>query len=84
MNHSTSSDLATAGVFISILLAIILSQTGCAIPALTGLKSIRTSGGTEISFMTGTDFHVGMNGVDRVEDKRGIAPTVGLKVEKQY
>lgn len=50
--------------------------TGCAVPMLTGLKEIETKkdGGTRYTFMTGADFHIGANGIDRVDDKRGIRP----------
>lgn len=50
------------------ILVLSLLLNGC-------VKSIETSGGTKINFITGWDLHAGMNGVDRVEDQRGIKPT---------
>lgn len=46
---------------------------GCAVPALLGVKSYQ-SGDTKIEFITGVDFGFGMNGVDQVQNSRGIAP----------
>lgn len=60
---------------------IVTSLSGCAIPMLTGVKEIRTAGGTEIKFITGGDFRIGANGVDTVEDRRGIAPASGYKAQ---
>ena len=45
---------------------------GC-VPLITGVKSYK-SGDTEIDFITGLDLGAEVNGIDRVEDKRGIAP----------
>lgn len=47
---------------------------GC-VPLVTGLKEIDTTKeGTKYSFITGADFRVGANGVDTVDDNRGIKP----------
>lgn len=51
-------------------LILTLFLQGC----LLGVKEITTSGGTQVKFVTGTDFHFGLNGVDTVDHKRGIAP----------
>lgn len=52
-----------------------LAFTGCVIPALTGIKEIESDKEkTTYRFMTGADFSIGLNGIDRVDNKRGIAP----------
>lgn len=56
--------LITMFVFISLL-------TGCG--ALTGMKKV-DAWGFKAEFVTGADFHVGANGIDRVQDRRGIQP----------
>lgn len=38
------------------------------------VKHIETSGGTKIDFLTGADFHVGLNGIDTVKDERSVKP----------
>lgn len=53
---------------------LVLNLGGCA--PLLGLKSYQ-SGDTRIEFITGADFSVGVNGVDTVENNRGIAPGTG-------
>lgn len=57
-----------------LVLCGLLVLQGCAVPLLTGVKTYK-SGDTEITFITGADFHLGANGIDRVEDKRGIKPS---------
>ena len=48
--------------------------SGC-VPLVTGLKEVENGKETTTyRFITGADFHLGANGVDRVEDKRGIQP----------
>lgn len=47
--------------------------SGCAIPLLLGVKEYPTEDGP-IRFITGADIMVGLNGVDAVENKRGISP----------
>jgi hypothetical protein len=56
-------------ILIVTYLAIILvcCLTGC-------VKHIETPGGTKIDFVTGFDFGAGFNGVDKVDNKRGINP----------
>lgn len=58
---------------------ILLSCQSCLAPALLGVKSIKTAGGTEVNFITGADFTVGANGIDTVRDSRGIAPQGGFE-----
>ena len=55
---------------LALILTLSLSLQGC----LLGVKEITTSGGTSVKFVTGTDFHFGLNGVDTVDHRRGIAP----------
>jgi len=52
---------------------LLLATSGCAGPLLLGLKSYQ-SGDTRIEFITGADFTVGANGVDSVNNNRGIRP----------
>jgi len=56
-----------------IICFLFLSTTGCAGPLLLGLKSYQ-SGETRLDFITGADFTVGANGVDSVNNNRGIRP----------
>ena len=57
-----------AGVALGLIyFAATLMLTGC-------VKHIETSGGTKIDFVTGADFHIGLNGIDTVKDSRGIQP----------
>lgn len=66
------------GILLPVLAAclILSAMAGCAIPALTGLKEVEYTkdGNSKYTFMTGADFHIGANGIDRVDDKRGIKP----------
>lgn len=61
---------------------ILLSCQSCLAPALLGVKSIKTAGGTKIDFITGADFTVGANGVDTVRDSRGIMPEGGFEQQQ--
>ncbi len=66
--------------FLTLLLAAAicsLNLTGCAGPLLFGLKEVETSSGAKYKFITGADFGVSLNGVDTVENVRGIKPTEG-------
>ncbi len=65
-----SANIAVWGI---ILVLALINTTGC-IPLVTGIKEYKTSGGTTVSFITGADFKVGANGVDSVDDNRGIKP----------
>lgn len=56
-----------------ILCLLFFATTGCAGPLLLGLKSYQ-SGETRLDFITGADFTVGANGVDSVNNNRGIRP----------
>jgi hypothetical protein len=60
-----------------VLISLSLSITGCAVPALLGVKSYQ-SGDTRVEFITGVDFGFGMNGVDKVDNNRGISPEGGM------
>ncbi len=53
---------------------IVMFCTGCA--SLVGIKSYK-SGDTEIQFITGYDIGAQANGIDTVNDSRGIAPGTG-------
>lgn len=63
-------------VVLAVVVAIMLS--GCAIPALLGVKSYQ-SGDTRIEFITGVDVGLGMNGIDAVNNTRGITPSEARK-----
>lgn len=49
-----------------------LALGGCAGPLLLGIKEYRGSDGSVTKFITGADFSVSANGVDTVENIRGI------------
>lgn len=62
----------------AVLWAVIISSlTGCA-SALLGVKSYQ-SGDTRIDFITGADFSFGANGIDSVDNNRGISPKGGYR-----
>ena len=77
MGRLTSEEARTIGetaLFVVLLLLCLLYLQGC-VPMITGIKTIDTSGdGTRIDFITGLDVGAQANGIDRVEDLRGIAP----------
>jgi hypothetical protein len=52
--------------------------SGCAVPALLGVKSYQ-SGDTRIDFITGMDVGIGMNGIDTVNNNRGISQEGGFQ-----
>lgn len=54
-----------------VLMGVVIWLSGCS--ALLGIKSYQ-SGDTRIDFVTGADFSIGANGIDRVDDRRGIDP----------
>lgn len=59
--------------------------TGCA--AVLGIKEYQGSDGSRMVFVTGADFRIGANGVDTVDDSRGIKPGVGYAsapAERRY
>jgi hypothetical protein len=60
---------------ISAVISIVF-LSGCAVPALLGVKSYQ-SGETKIDFITGVDFGFGMNGIDTVNNNRGISQDGG-------
>lgn len=57
---------------------VAFTVSGCALPALLGVKSY-ASGDTRVEFITGVDFGFGMNGIDTVNNNRGISQEGGLK-----
>lgn len=61
--------------------ALGIMLTGCAVPALLGVKTYQ-SGDTRVEFITGVDFGFGMNGVDNVNNNRGISPEGGISSSK--
>jgi hypothetical protein len=61
-----------------VLLAVSSMVQGCAVPALLGVKSYQ-SGDTRIDFITGVDLGIGMNGVDTVNNSRGITADGGRR-----
>lgn len=61
-------------IFIVLFAAGAVCLSGC-IPFVTGIKTYESSEkGTRIDFITGLDVGAQANGIDRVEDLRGIAP----------
>ena len=65
-------------MLVSIVAALCVScfTTGC-FPLLTGVKEYQGSDGSKITFVTGFDTGVSFNGIDQVEDRRGIQPGAG-------
>lgn len=55
-----------------LLIISIQLLTGC-IPLVTGIKEYK-SGDTTISFITGFDTQASLNGIDTVNNQRGIKP----------
>lgn len=55
--------------------------TGCA--AVLGIKEYQGSDGSRMVFVTGADFRIGANGVDTVDDSRGIKPGVGYAAARE-
>lgn len=55
-------------------LIIAVSLQACLAPAILGVKSYQSdhSGNTRIDFITGADFTIGANGIDNVNNNRGI------------
>lgn len=51
------------------LIALALSQTGCG--PLLGMEKADLWG-AKFEFSQGSDFHVGMNSIDHVDDRRGV------------
>lgn len=61
-------------IFIVLFAVGAVCLTGC-VPAVLGIKSYEsTETGTRIDFITGLDVGAQANGIDRVDDNRGIAP----------
>lgn len=56
-----------------VLVVILLSQQGC-VPLITGIKEYK-SGDTKISFISGFDVSAAANGIDTVDNNRGIKPS---------
>jgi hypothetical protein len=54
-----------------IMVIFMFALSGCLAPALLGVKSYK-SGDTQIEFITGADFTVGANGLNKVDNRRGI------------
>lgn len=63
--------------YIALIIALILgvmNLTACAGPLLLGIKEYRGSDGSVTKFITGADFGLSLNGIDTVENVRGIRP----------
>ena len=59
-------------VSLACLMLSVIALTGC-VPAILGVKRYQ-SGTTTVDFITGADFSVGANGIDSVNNNRGIKP----------
>lgn len=68
----------TTDMKLFLMLFLIISLEACAFPLLLGVKSYQ-SGDTKIDFITGGDFTMGANGVDTINNTRGIAPGYGAQ-----
>ena len=62
----------------TLLYLALLSLSSCAFPLLLGVKSYQ-SGDTRIDFITGADITMGANGVDTINNNRGIVPGNGAR-----
>lgn len=62
----------------TLLCLALLSLSSCAFPLLLGVKSYQ-SGDTRIDFITGADITMGANGVDTINNNRGIVPGSGAR-----
>lgn len=63
--------------YIALIIALIIgvmNLTACAGPLLLGVKEYQGSDGSVTKFMTGADFGISLNGIDTVENVRGIRP----------
>lgn len=65
-------------IFAVCSVVVVSALSGCAVPAILGVKSYQ-SGDTKIEFITGVDFGFGMNGVDTVNNNRGISTDGGAR-----
>lgn len=54
-------------------IVLLLTQSGC-VPLITGIKEYK-SGDTKISFISGFDVSAAANGIDTVDNQRGIKPS---------
>jgi hypothetical protein len=76
--ETVGSEVRGIAILLGAILGLAASMLqGCAVPALLGVKSYQ-SGDTKIEFITGVDFGIGMNGIDKVSNSRGIAPVDGI------
>lgn len=59
-----------------IMLGLAIHLLCACVPVLTGLKQIKTNkdGSSEYNFITGLDVGASLNGVDTVNNNRGINP----------
>jgi hypothetical protein len=68
---------AQGGAVMVIVFAVLafgfLSAQGC-VPLITGLKQYKEADGSEWNFITGADITFGANGLDSVDNNRGINP----------
>lgn len=65
--YKIMDQVVAAGVLAGLLFVCLEVLTGC-------VKHIETSGGTKIDFVTGLDVGASLNGVDTVQNERGIKP----------
>ncbi len=60
-------------IIIGLWFACLALLSGC-IPLVTGIKKHTHSDGSVTEFITGADFTIGANGLDSVNNNRGIEP----------
>lgn len=61
---------AAAGLIFVLFLGLVAQMlTGCG--QITGMKEMDLWG-ANFKFSNGSDFHVGLNSIDRVDDRRGV------------
>lgn len=74
---SCEKEIRGFGLLVVAAAALVVSCTSGCVPALLGVKRIQ-SGDTTVEFITGADVTVGANGVDSVNNNRGIDPSGGV------
>ena len=75
--NSCDKEVKGFGLLVVAAAALVVSCSSGCVPAVLGIKRIQ-SGDTTVEFITGADVTVGANGVDSVNNNRGIDPEGGV------
>ncbi len=76
--ESVEGSCVGAIVLVAALLAVLVNSTGCG--AITGIKRL-DAWGFVMDFSPGMDVHAGINGIDQVDDRRGIGGRRATRAE---